>query len=158
MGDFFPATHRLDVGMETNAISVRLVEDLVRSARRAWPTVQVDAALFVTHVARHLPEGIPVEVALERIHTEDLYLACACALRDRNALLAFERHCMHGLETAVSRYCGSSDFAMEVKQRVRERALVGDAGPPRIHQFSGRGDLRSWTRVMAIREIGRAHV
>lgn len=120
--------------------------------RRAWPTVQVDPERFVTHVARHLPEGIPVEAALEQMHIEDLYLAHACALRDRNALLAFERHCMHGLETVVSRYCGCSDFAVEVKQRVRERALMSDAGHPRIEQFSGRGDLRSWTRVIAIRE------
>src|SRR5437867_1274606 len=127
-------THRLDVGM-TNAISVRL-EGIVRSARRAWPTVDVDPEPFVAHVARHLPEGLAIEAALERMHTDDLYLAHACAHSDRNALLAFERHCMHGLETIVSRYGDCSDFAMEVKQRVRARALVGDAGHPRIEQFS----------------------
>jgi RNA polymerase sigma-70 factor (ECF subfamily) len=135
----------------TSAMSVPL-EGIVRSARRTWPTVQVDPERFLAHVARHLPEGLPIETALEQMHTEDLYLAHACALRDRNALVAFERHCMQGLETVISRYGGCSDFAMEVKQRVRERALVGDPGPPRIEQFSGRGDLRSWTRVMAIRE------
>ncbi|HSR95563.1 MAG TPA: sigma-70 family RNA polymerase sigma factor [Kofleriaceae bacterium] len=135
----------------TNAISGPL-QDLVRSVRRAWPTIDVDPERFVAHVARHLPEGLPIETALEQMHTEDLYLAHACAVQDRNALVEFERHCMQGLETTVSRYCSCSDFAMEVKQRVRERALVGDAGPPRIAQFSGRGDLRGWTRVMAIRE------
>ena len=135
----------------TNAISVPL-HDIVRSARLAWPTVHVDPERFMAHVVRHVPEGLAIEAALEQMHTEDLYLAHACALRDPNALVAFERHCMQGLETLVARYGGCSDFAMEVKQRVRERALVGDAGPPRIEQFSGRGDLRSWTRVMAIRE------
>jgi RNA polymerase sigma-70 factor (ECF subfamily) len=59
---------------------------------------------------------------------------------------------MRGLESVLSRYRASSDLTAEVKQRVRERALVRDAGPPRIELFSGRGDLRSWVRVMAARE------
>lgn len=128
------------------------LDEIIRSARQAWPTVDLATERFIVHLARHLPEGVAIEVALEQMHTDDLYLACACALGDRHAVLAFEQHCMQGLERVLSRYRASSDLVVEVKQRVRERALVSDAGPPRIERFSGRGDLRSWVRVMAARE------
>jgi RNA polymerase sigma-70 factor (ECF subfamily) len=86
------------------------------------------------------------------MHANDLYLACACALGDKNAIAAFEDHCLCGLETVISRYCDCADQVEEVKQRVRECALVGGARPPRIESFSGRGDLRGWVRVIAVRE------
>ena len=139
-----------------DAVDLRL-EGIIRSASLAWPTVDLSPKLFIAHLARHLPKGIPIDTALEQIHTDDLYLACACAFGDKNAILAFERHCLTGLENAVSRYRASYDLVGEVKQRVRERALVSNAGSPRIEGFSGRGDLRSWVRVMAVREaIGLA--
>jgi len=128
------------------------IDEIIHSARLTWPTVDLPAEHFVAHLARHLPDGPPVEIALTQMHTEDLYLACACALGDRNAVLAFEQYCLNGLDNAVSRYRASSDLVAEVKQRVRERVLVADSGPPRIEGFSGRGDLRSWVRVMAVRE------
>jgi RNA polymerase sigma-70 factor (ECF subfamily) len=117
-----------------------------------WPSVQLSPEHFVAHLARHVPAGFPIETALGQMHTEDLYLAHACALGDENAVLAFEQHCLHGLESALSRYRAFSDIVAEVKQRVRERVLVSDSGPPRIDGFSGRGDLRGWVRVMAVRE------
>lgn len=107
---------------------------------------------YVAHLARHLPDGVAFEHALDDMHTDDLYLACACALGDRQAVLAFEAHCVVGLEVVLARYRASSDLVAEVKQRVRERALVSAEGPPRIERFSGRGDLRGWVRVMAARE------
>jgi RNA polymerase sigma-70 factor (ECF subfamily) len=64
---------------------------------------------------------------------------------------AFEQHCLDGLAQTLSRY-GSADLIAEVKQRILERVLVSAAGAPRIARFSGRGDLRSWVRVMAVRE------
>jgi RNA polymerase sigma-70 factor (ECF subfamily) len=128
------------------------LDELMRSARLAWPTVDLSPEQFFSHLARHLPGGVPVATALAQMHTGDLYLACACAHGNSNAVLVFEQHCLNGLENALSRYSGFSDLVAEVKQRVRVRALVGDSSPPRIESFSGRGDLRSWVRVMAIRE------
>ncbi len=130
----------------------RLLGEIMRSASAAWPTVELAPELFVAHIAKHLPEGVPIDTALRQMHTNDLYLACACAQGDDRAIAAFETHCLSVVESAVSRHRVSSDTAAEVKQRVRERALVGDSGPPRISGFSGRGDLRGWVRVMATRE------
>jgi RNA polymerase sigma-70 factor, ECF subfamily len=130
----------------------RRLADVIGAARRAWPTVELATDRYIAHLARHLPEGVAVEQALDQMHTEDLYLACACALGNRQAVLAFEQHCLTGLEAVLARYRTSSDLVAEVKQRVRERALVSAEGPPRIERFSGRGDLRGWVRVMAARE------
>lgn len=130
----------------------RRLDDVIGAARRAWPTVELATDRYVAHLARHLPEGVAVEQALDQMHTDDLYLACACALGNRQAVLAFEQHCLVGLEAVLARYRTSSDLVAEVKQRVRERALVSAEGPPRIERFSGRGDLRGWVRVMAARE------
>ena len=131
----------------------RRLDDVIHAARRAWPTVELAADRDVAHLARHLPDGVAVERALDEMHTGDLYLACACALGNRQAVLAFEQHCMDGLEGVLARYRTSPDVVAEVKQRVRERALVSAEGPPRIARFSGRGDLRGWVRVMAAREV-----
>jgi RNA polymerase sigma-70 factor, ECF subfamily len=128
------------------------LDDVLRSARAAWPTIDLPSEQFAAHVARHAPAGEPLETALRHMHTDDLYLACACALGNNNAILIFEQHCLSGVQNAISRYCGSADQVAEVKQRVREHALVGGAGPPRIDRFSGRGDLRGWVRVIAVRE------
>jgi RNA polymerase sigma-70 factor (ECF subfamily) len=43
----------------------------------------------------------------------------------------------------------------EVKQDIRGRVLVGDGGRAAIVEFSGRGDLRGWVRVMAVRQALR---
>jgi RNA polymerase sigma-70 factor, ECF subfamily len=128
------------------------VDEIVRSARLAWPTVDLCTDQFLAHLVRHLPGNVPAAAALAQLHTDDLYLARACALGDRHAVLAFERHCIQGLENALSRYNDFSDLAAEVKQRVREYALVGHDSSPGIEAFRGLGDLRGWVRIIAVRE------
>jgi RNA polymerase sigma-70 factor (ECF subfamily) len=128
------------------------LDEIIRSARVAWPTVKLSPEQFVSHLARHIPANDPIDSTLARMHTDDLYLACACALGEKGAIFSFEQHCLADLERTLRRYRGSSDLVPEVKQRVRDRALVGHSGPPKIYSYSGRSDLRSWVRVIAIRE------
>jgi len=40
----------------------------------------------------------------------------------------------------------------DVKQQLRVALLVGDGAAPRILDFAGRGELRRWVRVLAVRE------
>src|SRR5437868_2811130 len=53
---------------------------LVRAAERRWPAIQLLAAQFIAHLAPLLSED--VVGALDKLHGDDLYLACACLAGD----------------------------------------------------------------------------
>jgi RNA polymerase sigma-70 factor (ECF subfamily) len=65
----------------------------------------------------------------------------------------FERHCLSIVDAVLSRMTGvNGDIVDEVKQQLRRRLLVAEGGPPGIVQFSGRGELRRWLKVLAVRQ------
>jgi RNA polymerase sigma-70 factor (ECF subfamily) len=106
---------------------------------------------FVEHLARHLPEGSGQ--ALRTLHAADLYLACACATGEPLALRAFEQHILLRVPHRLGQLAEST--ADDVLQELRQRLLVGcgDA-PPRIADYSGRGPLLAWVRIIAARIVG----
>lgn len=120
----------------------------VEAAQRAWPTVTVDPARFVAYLAERLPAQLPVAEALAAVHSDDLYLACACSDGATGALAVFDRELLTRLG-GVARIDRSPDFLDEVRQRVRERLLVGPQ--PRIAEYNGSGPLAGWVRVVAMR-------
>lgn len=125
-----------------------LLRGLYDTGRAQWPSLPLSPERFVWHLARHLPEG-SLEV-LRQLHAADLYLACACAGGERPALEAFEQHI---LQRAVSRLGQISPSNRdEVLQLLRQRLLLsrGDQ-PPRIADYSGRGPLLAWVRIIAVR-------
>ncbi len=122
---------------------------LVDSARSAWPTIPLDDATFIAHLAERLPEGDEGVRALRAIHGADLYLACGCARGLAEALTAFERTHIQRIDGAVARIDARAEFVDEVRQRLRERLLVG--APPRNSSYSGSGSLAGWVRVAATR-------
>jgi RNA polymerase sigma-70 factor (ECF subfamily) len=126
--------------------------EIATSASREWPTIVVPREHFVAYLTERIPENVDRDEALRRMHTSDLYLACACADGDPNALQAFEAHCLPVVDRALPRLGLDRDARAEVKQRLRTTLLIDAHGPPRITRFQGRGDLRSWIRVMAVRE------
>src|SRR5262249_26372638 len=62
---------------------------------------------------------------------------------------AFDRQVLSGIDVTVSRVEADSDFLDEVRQRLRERLLVG--ADARIREYRGVGPLPAWTRVAAMR-------
>jgi RNA polymerase sigma-70 factor, ECF subfamily len=128
-----------------------LLEEIVRSAQSAWPGVNLAPDRFIPYLGRRLPTGLPAEEALRQIHTSDLYLACACAHGDAQAIAAFEARCLTVVDRAVVALPVDADVVAEVKQQLRRNLFVGDGRPPEILDFVGRGDLRGWVRVMAVR-------
>jgi RNA polymerase sigma-70 factor, ECF subfamily len=128
-----------------------LLEEIVRSAQAAWPAVKLAPDQFIPHLGRRMPAGLPAEEALRQIHTSDLYLACACAHGDAQAIAAFEAHCLTVIDRALVALPVDADAVAEVKQQLRHNLFVGDGRPPEITNFVGRGDLRGWVRVMAVR-------
>ncbi|ATB36596.1 DNA-binding regulatory protein [Cystobacter fuscus] len=119
----------------------------------AWPTVKLAPEAFLRHLARHLPAPGTPEEALRQLHAADLYLACACAEGEPQALLAFEQHVLRKVPARL----GSLPAATldEVLQMLRQRLLLGMGGaPPRIADYAGRGPLRAWVRIVAARLVG----
>jgi RNA polymerase sigma-70 factor (ECF subfamily) len=126
-----------------------MIAEAVRTAweagRAMWPELEVGYERFAVHVAAVPPE------ALAR-HGADLYLACACAAGDARALRAFDEQILVPAARAVRTIDDAGAFADEVCQRLRASLLVGDGVErPRIVDYAGRGPLRAWVGVAAVR-------
>ncbi|HEY0483716.1 MAG TPA: hypothetical protein VGD37_39630 [Kofleriaceae bacterium] len=135
-----------DAGLGTTVI------DIVAAARAVWPAIELADERFVAYLAERVPEDTVPAAALRALHVSDLYLACACVHGDPAALAAFDDHCLSVVDRALARLGLDADAIGEVKQRLRWTLLVADGRPPRLVGFAGRGALRSWVRVLAVRE------
>lgn len=130
-----------------------LMHGIWRAARAAWPAVDLQPDVFAAYLCTRVPAGVEPELALRQMQTVDLYLACACARGDARAIAALDQHYLSVVDQKLTRMTGmDADIVDDVKQRLRCRLLLADAGPPGILEFSGRGQLRGWLRVLAVRE------
>jgi len=128
-----------------------MMVEVIDSAQRAFPDILLAPEIFVAYLFERIPVDSPPLVALRHMHTVDLYLACACGRGDINAFAAFEARCMRRLDRVLLKMDIGADASADVKQEIRARLLAGDGGRARIRDFSGRGDLRGWVRVIAVR-------
>ena len=114
----------------------------------AWPRVTVEPAAWAAHVASLASEG----EALEALHAEDLYLACACAHGDTVAIAIFEKEFLRDVPAYIARTTTAPQVVDEVLQRLRERLLVASGGAvPKIATYTGRGPLGAFLRVTSVR-------
>jgi RNA polymerase sigma-70 factor, ECF subfamily len=128
-----------------------LLREHLAAGKAAWPAVTLVPERFMQHLARHLPER-PAD-ALRQLHAADLYLACACAEGERQALLAFEQHVLQKVPARLGQLSESS--VDEVLQVLRQRLLLGRGDtPPKVADYSGRGPLLAWVRIIASRIVG----
>jgi RNA polymerase sigma-70 factor (ECF subfamily) len=130
------------------------LEDLLAAAegeaRRAHPGVDVPAEMFFPYVAARMPDDRPVVKALGRIMTSDLYLACGCTLKLPAALQRFDDILEREVDLALAQLPLPGADLGDIKQQLRHRLLVGDDA--RIGEYAGRGDLRAWVKVVAVRD------
>jgi RNA polymerase sigma-70 factor, ECF subfamily len=132
------------------------LERACAEAAGAWPKVRLDPAAFMAELARRVDGAADETAALAALPLRDLYLARACEAGDAAALAAFETEYLTEADAAAAILRAGSDVADEVKSRLREQLLVArDGRPPGISGYSGRGDLRGWLRVTAVREALR---
>lgn len=125
---------------------------LLASARTAWPQVQVSDEDFATHLGRHADPS----TGLAGIRASDLYLAYACSRGDVAAIGAFEELTFSEIDRAGASARASLDTITETKAHLRQLMFVGiDGRPAATRDFTGRGDLRGWVRVSALRHILR---
>jgi RNA polymerase sigma-70 factor, ECF subfamily len=127
----------------------------LEAARSAWPAIAVAPERFVAHLARRLPPDAAGE-ELAAVRASDLYLACACADGDAAAIGALEGRYFGEVDAAAARMRCPQGMADEVKQMLRRILFVAEGDrPAAVGEFAGRGDLRGWLRVSAVRELQR---
>jgi len=126
---------------------------LVAQGAAAWPELALAPEAFVSHLGARLA----TPQALEVVIAPDLFLACACLVQEAAALRTLEASIMGPLEVVLQRMGAPPDVGAEVLQRLREALIVGRPDrPAEIGDYAGRGPLRAWLRVMAVREATRA--
>jgi RNA polymerase sigma-70 factor (ECF subfamily) len=117
------------------------------TAAEAWPTLSVELRDFRAFVEERWPEGVNEQ----EVSLADLYLTCACSLGVEEALRAFERAHRDEIDAVVRRLGQLAPPLDDARQLVVERLFAGQA--PKIRAFRGRGSLRSWVRVVALRTL-----
>jgi RNA polymerase sigma-70 factor (ECF subfamily) len=133
--------------------TAELLAALYARGRAAYPRVIVSEDAFGRHLARCAGGGSPENTAsIAEIAAEDVYLACACAVRARGAQPAFEERFGRVIRRAVSRVLDTADERQEAEQRAWQHLMVeGAEGPPRIARYHGRGPLEKWVSVASMR-------
>ncbi len=126
------------------------------AGRAAWPDVPLEAEAFAAHIADRVGARFDVGEAISALHAADLFLACACARGIPEALSELERVHLARVPGLVRRVDPSPAFADEVAQVMRETFLVpASSSEGRISEYSGRGALANWVRVIAVRTAVR---
>lgn len=122
------------------------------AGREAWAGIEVDHAALRAFLSRRLQGPDPM-AEVQGLCAADLYLACACVAGVPGAAERFDEGYRPVIRAAVARLDGGRGILDEVLQRVRDIALVGAGrGRPALAGYGGRGDLRGWVRVVAVRE------
>jgi RNA polymerase sigma-70 factor (ECF subfamily) len=112
-----------------------------------YPEITLDPARLAAHLER-----LGIAVSDEHAHATDLYLACACAAGDPQAIAALDRDLISIIRAAAQCIDRAPHFVDEVSQVVRERLLIANEGnEPRIADYAGKGPLRAWVRIAALR-------
>jgi RNA polymerase sigma-70 factor (ECF subfamily) len=146
------ARERADRAVAASPEHAAALTSVLVAARQARPALRLDAPRFVRYLAARWPEGEPLDGWLAAVRASDLFLACACADGDREALAIFEAELMARVPGFLLRTRAPQPVVDEVCQILREKLFVAPAGgAPKIASYSGRGTLESWLRVLAVR-------
>ncbi|MEP7052675.1 MAG: sigma-70 family RNA polymerase sigma factor [Pseudomonadota bacterium] len=123
------------------------VRQMFREGQRRWPLVKLGFETFLGHCARVL--GASEEESAAPREAADLYLCCACAHAQPEALRAFESEGLGVAKAAIARINREADFVQDTLQEVWDKLLLGSE--PKVKQYAGRGPLKAWVRVTATR-------
>jgi RNA polymerase sigma-70 factor (ECF subfamily) len=127
------------------------LEPIWQRAREAWPTVEVARERFGQFLDERMARG---GGALDRLKTNDLYLACACLDGDGAALRSFGA-LLDEVGNKLRHMARSDDMLEEARQRVRQVVVARVDGEAPLGDYSGIGELGGWLRVALARELIR---
>lgn len=122
------------------------IVSLWENAQARWPSLRVDFEVFRAFVLGR--GGAPHD----RIHGDDLFLACACLSGVSGAVEVFQAEHAEALARFVRTVDRRPEAAQELVQDLMVSVLVGDRDRrPRLEEYSGRGPLQAWLRMAAHR-------
>jgi RNA polymerase sigma-70 factor (ECF subfamily) len=122
------------------------VRQMFLEGQRKWPLVKLGFESFSGHCSRVLGSVQDDDAQREGA---DLYLCCACAEAQPEALRAFELESMGVAKAAIARIDRDVDFVQDTFQEVWNKLLLG--ADAKVKQYAGRGPLKAWVRVTATR-------
>lgn len=124
------------------------LREVYEAGRAAWPALAVTRERFAEAVAEQARKADSAEPLLANANAGDFYLALACAHAVPGAIEALRSHVL----VHVPQYVGSRAPADDVAQLVAIRLLVAEDGAlPRIAEYTGKGPLGAFVRVVATR-------
>ena len=128
-----------------------------QAAREAWPEVPLDEEVFASRLAACVDGRDDPLATLGELRVPDLYLAWACLEGDSRALARFEREFAPTIAAALARLRIGNDAVEELLQALREQLFVATPkrGSALLGNYSGRGQLRNWLRIIAVRTAGK---
>jgi RNA polymerase sigma-70 factor (ECF subfamily) len=140
----------------TDAVALAATLVALREAgRTAYPAIEVAATAFAGELARRLGAAATRE-QLARVRADHVHLAIACAGGDAAAIRTLEADFLDEVDASARRLRARPDQADEVKGHMRRILFVSEGGrTAALREFSGRGDLRTYLRVIATRELVR---
>jgi RNA polymerase sigma-70 factor (ECF subfamily) len=111
---------------------------------------------LVRFIGERIAPDARCETALSQEHAADLVLCCGCLRHDPLALDRFEKGFLAEVPRWVARLNMPPALVDEVMQVLRDVLFVVRPGRrPRIAEYSGRGSLRGWLKVVSLREAIR---
>lgn len=136
-----------------DAETLARVDDALARAVERYASARV-AARWAEHVAAVAEAAElaarPLE-ALAALDLDDLALALAAALGERDAVAEVERTIVEPLPRTLSRLRPTPELVDELRQDLRERLLVGtEKTRAKLFDYRGRGPLGAWARVIAL--------
>src|SRR5688572_25516720 len=104
------------------------LERIVTVGRAAYPEIRVAADRLMPLIRARVDGD-----ELGSLAMDEVFLACACATADGDAITAFERRYFGVIAPALSRMSLSRDEIRDIEQVLRVRLFVADAGDvPRV--------------------------
>src|SRR5712671_4063645 len=86
---------------------------------------------------------------LKQLHTTDLYLSTACALRRDKAWFRFDTIYRKYMNDLVTFICSTHSIASEIRDTTSVHLFLPDrTGQCRIASYDGRSSLATWLRVI----------
>ena len=139
---------------EDEARVTAVLAEHVRAAREAWPDLAIDPARFAGELGRRFSKVAAMD--LSAIKAADVHLAAACLDGKPAAVEAVRQLLTREVGFAATKTTATREQIADVVGNLSRILFVDEPErPAALREYSGRGDLKSYLRVMAMRDLTR---